>query len=512
MAGCRSGSTLSVDDKRCAGSMTSGARMKPTDGTFWPFRRSAPPWGDERARPGTAPPAGQGTGVALETGRSYGSGYDDASVERMAAEDGHAAIHDRSIWGDNTDPRVIHMMNAAADANRGLIAHAFRQAILGIFCQLEETGPQAAALEQQALADSDAEALAEQKQEHTRQQMEREGHVPPHWIGYLLVPIGLLLALVFGDLAPLAMGFQVFGLSDAAILGIPLLDELHLAASASVFALMLLAHFAADDLRGVLHDLDRRRLAEGTSGPPPAVSWWAVGKAICWIACAIALMVGMVMIRATYLAAQGEPSQSGSFLAIQVGIFAAALAASLAHAHPYGRTWRTLCHCTRDAARRAAASCALHLEVVARHNALLDTAETLLAQAGHHVDVSVADTVRQGQAYARRVQLSQPEPVVERLFPKQLPAPRSLVGDALRTSLVGLTHLPQFTRLDTGAVNERRAQHRAELERLRASAGMPPTAPAQPADASAEGSTPEQPLPTPPEPAAASTNGSGGAA
>jgi hypothetical protein len=96
-------------------------------------------------------------------------------------------------------------------------------------------------------------------------------------------------------------------------------------------------------------------------------------------------------------------------------------------------------------------------------NAKIDLLDTLLAQAGHHVGISASDVRRQASLYARRVILSQPEPVVGKVFPVELPTP---VGEKLRQFLIGIAAVPAFEKLATDALVKRQDEIGAELRQL----------------------------------------------
>jgi hypothetical protein len=99
-------------------------------------------------------------------------------------------------------------------------------------------------------------------------------------------------------------------------------------------------------------------------------------------------------------------------------------------------------------------------------NSKIDLLDCLLAQAGHHVDISGSDVQRQESLYARRTILSQPEPTVERLFPAQLPAPTSRVGEELKQFLIGIAPVPAFETLTNDALVKRQDEIGAELREL----------------------------------------------
>jgi|GEM_PF-5722827 hypothetical protein len=115
-----------------------------------------------------------------------------------------------------------------------------------------------------------------------------------------------------------------------------------------------------------------------------------------------------------------------------------------------------------DAGGEVESACAAHAALVAEHNAHVGELEALLAQAGHHIGVSAADAIRQGLLYARRVQLSQPEPVTERLLPDALPQPHVMDSQELLTFMLGVTDLLLLERLSTTQVLERRGEYVAE--------------------------------------------------
>lgn len=66
-------------------------------------------------------------------------------------------------------------------------------------------------------------------------------------------------------------------------------------------------------------------------------------------------------------------------------------------------------HWPPDAGGHVEATRARHTELVSEHNALASRLEALIAQAGHHVQISAADAIRQALLYARRIQLTKPE-------------------------------------------------------------------------------------------------------
>jgi hypothetical protein len=410
-------------------------------------------------------------GLSVSPGRLFGSGYQDPEIERFANEDGVAGVQDPSLWGENAEDnvRVIKMINASHAAAGGLAGHAFRGEVLGVHRALEHVVVEANAAEQQALDDVETDAHSRRETETLRLRMKEEGLQPPHEHTATMYILGLV-ALVLGDLTMISVAFSVLGLSDGLMLGfLPFTSALDIAASTAVFSLLVLAHFAGKYLREVLHDVDRRRKTIDPEVrrrlPEPSGVWLRI--AIGLVVAAGLLLFGVSVVRAEFFEQSGAHTAAWAFALIQLGVFAAALALSLNHAHPYGREWSDTSRRMRDAASRMLASAAVHAELVGRCNGLIDEADALFAQARELVNVSGKDAGRQRELYARRVQLSQPEPVAERLFPKDLPGPLTQDDAGLGAHLDGFAALPEFKRMNTNRVTARREACREELVGLR---------------------------------------------
>lgn len=148
-----------------------------------------------------------------------------------------------------------------------------------------------------------------------------------------------------------------------------------------------------------------------------------------------------------------EEHRTQALAAERMALLAIDADADALRAHPH---WRP------DVGGQVEAGCSVHAALVAEHNARVGDLEALIAQAGHHVEVSAADAIRQGLLYARRVQLSQPEPVTERLLPDALPQPHIPDHEELLAFMLGVTDLPQRERLSTTTVLDRRATYVSE--------------------------------------------------
>lgn len=406
-----------------------------------------------------------GSGVRVTGGKEYRGGYDDAAVEAMAVEDGNNALHDEATWGKNTAARVIQMLNAAVAVLGHLVGHEFRQEALPLELELERAYPEAGSTEQDAFDDIEDEGEARREESQVAIKTRKEGLTRPQR-GDVLRYVGKLGTLVVGDLVFIAVAFEVFGLGDELLLGfIPFSSELYFAALSSVLALLFLAHHGGEELKLISHTNRRRR--EAPKEEVPAVGIGTRIYAGVWIAGAALVLGGISVVRETYLVERGTDAHTEVFVAIQSGAFLAALAISISHAHPYARDWARVTHWVNRAVRRSRRSAARHVELVGYVNGLLDRRLALLAIAAQHARLGETDAARQALLYVRRVQLSQPEPVGERLFPAELPQPTHIEDEELEELIRGISDQPEFERLSTDAVTERRERLRVEIAALR---------------------------------------------
>lgn len=431
----------------------------------WMLKRRRHERQRRRAMGGPLESAGLGSGVRVTADREYRGGYDDRAVEGMAVEDGNNSVHDPSVWGENTAPRAIHLINATVAVLKHLVGHAFRGESLPLEVELEHAGAEANVAEQGALDDIDEEEEARREEVGLLARIRNAKLVPPQGedVRRYVAKLG---SLVVGDLVFIALAFEVFGLSDRPLLGfVPFSSELHIAALSSVLALLFLAHFAGEELKTISH-VNRRRREEPTGGIASAGAG-AYVYAATWILGAAAVLVGISAVRETYLAAEGVEAHTEIFAAIQSGVFLAALALSISHAHPFAREWARVSHWVRRTTGQSERSAARHAKLVAHVNGIVDRRLALLAMAAQHARLGEVDAARQILLYVRRTQLSQPEPVGERLFPKQLPDAEHEDDTELTGLLIGIAKQPEFERLDTDTVTQRREQMRQMLAELR---------------------------------------------
>jgi hypothetical protein len=430
-----------------------------------------------RGRPRSSPE------VPLTTtnrGHDFVANFDDHEVDQNAATTGEASMVDPAVMGPNAgDVWPLREFGAALGVEAHLIGHQLRLGLATLYERLARLVTDAGEKEIAAKEAIDDHVDKAVKQEELSQKIREEGLGFPHWAAHSLLYVLALLGLVVGDLAFIAVAYQMFGLSDAGILGIPYSDELHLAASASVGGLVVLAHLAGKQIRGVLHTLDRRRRAgEAERELLPRVSGAAVFIAGVWVLGAVGILAGISVIRAAYLEANGTDAQPWPFAAIQGGIFLAALGLAIAHAHPYGREWVDIGrHATRTR-KLMVAACGANADAVAAVNSVIDRGNAMIAAAGHHLGAARHDVIRQCFRWAWGVLRSLPEPVADaRLLPQELPLPAEQTDAEAAAFLVGITGLPQVRRMTTDEVTAHREAGRRRIERMRevpsAAATMP---------------------------------------
>ena len=419
----------------------------------------------QRLTAGAQMSPGASAGVRVTGGKEYRGGYSDAAVEGMAVEDGNASIHDESVWGENTEPRVIQLLHSTVDVLRHLVGHAFREEALPLEVELEREIPDANGAEQEALDDIEDEEEARREESRVGKKTREEGLSRPQRedVRRYVAKLG---ALVLGDLVFIAVAFQVFGLSDKLLLGfIPFSSELYFAALSSVLALLFLAHHGGEELKLISHTNHRRRDTPKGEIPAPGIGTRIYAGV--WIAGGALVLGGISVVRETYLVDKGVDAHTEVFVAIQAGAFLAALAISISHAHPYAREWARVTHWVRRTVQQSRRSAARHALLVSHVNGLIDRRLALLAMAAQHARLGETDAARQALIYMRRTQLSQPEPVGERLFPADLPALRPPRDKDLEGMIRGIAEQPRFERLSTDAVTGRRGELRQTIAALR---------------------------------------------
>ena len=386
-------------------------------------------------------------------------------LDRQAEADGAAEIHNPERFGSNTAPRRLIALSAAHDTNSALIGHELRGDLQNQVGELEVTVLPAALAEQDALDDLEEwGAKALRKAELARRMRSERLGAPQRWVAVGLVAVVLLL--VPGDLPIIAKSFEQFDLSDQPMaFGLHLTDELHLAALASVAALLLLAHFAGTQAKSFSHVLAVRREArrQQASSAAPEIPIPTAVSAVAALVVALIVLQGLSVLRADFLATQGVPTSQTAFLQLNIGVLAAATITSYLHTHPLAKLWSQVVAEETAAAREMKRSQTTYEELAGKANSGIAQLDTLIAQAGHHVQASESNTRHAAENLVARELLALPEPVHERLYPDELPRPAQPAPDQLLAQLLGLTAIPTYSRFDIHNLIARRQELRQEI-------------------------------------------------
>lgn len=472
------------------------------------------PWTRTRSRKASLP-ATVSSPLTIAPTDEYRSHYSDDEIDEIARANGGATMNDSDVWGPNADTIwPIHEINAGFGVAAHLIGHRLREGLATIYGKVELAVVIAHDAGASALEAVDEYGYRQIELEELRQRIKDAGLGFPHWIAHSLLYSIALGGLVIGDLAFIAVAFQLFGLSDEKLLGfLPLVDELHLAASASVGALIVLAHVAGKQLRLIWFDLERLRHAKTDEerSKLPGPSRFSIAIAVVSILAAGALLAGIADVRAGYLAAQGIDSRTASFAAVQGGVFVAALALAFLHAHPFGREWVDLGRRARAGAREMEQRSQMFVTAVATVNDLVDRGNAMIAAAAHHLGAARFDVIRQAARFAWVSQIHSPEPVSSNaLMPESLPQPTDRSADESAAFLLGPTGLPEIRRMTTDPVVSHREKVRLRIARLR-DAWVGRAFDGEPAEAEATVTIGDEEVSVPAPPAGAATGNGGGA-
>jgi hypothetical protein len=212
----------------------------------------------------------------------------------------------------------------------------------------------------------------------------------------------LLALLGIGDLTMTSTAMMVFNISDRPYVSWLPFSALQVAAVPVVVGVLAAAHFLGEAIKA--HRCEpRQQLAIKIIGLA------AVGGGLC-------LSLSVAAIRTSYLTANGVNALTLPFVAIQLGLFLVATAASAWVAHPYRAEWRQADREVQDAGRVYLAirdSAGRHAADV---NELVREHRRLTAQALDGTEAVLSDGYRQEHVYLRALQHGQPEPVADELY------------------------------------------------------------------------------------------------
>jgi hypothetical protein len=382
----------------------------------------------------------------MSTTQQLAGTYDDEAVEVLGTEDGRAQLF-TDTWGTgNREPRVVHAVNCGGEVSSSLVSHDLHGSLAPLEQELETVAALAPKAESGVISAADmAESSDNDVAAVENACREEDLPIPEHSLPRRALEASGLGLLGIGDVYFTSIAFQVFGLSDRNF-GVLPFNELQLVASSTIVAMLLCTRLAGHATCQVGHLMEKTR--SGRSGPDVdecrmrrlcVRSWFAAGSAVVAVLGALAVLVGLSEVRASYLVQSGIDAHQSQFLLIQMGIAAAGFVLSLWMAHPYDREYRSATRRQSQASRELEKAYIGFATLVGTFNGLLQFRAGMLAQHRDWIVAILDDARRKGLLYARRVQLAQPEATDERLFPADLPAPRgALLVAEVNNYLAGL--------------------------------------------------------------------------
>lgn len=418
--------------------------------------------------PGGSTSRPQAGDIAVTGSRAYHGGHSDHDVNEAGIENGTAGTNDTVLYGPHDD-HTIGEISEAHNTAASMIGYRMRETVGGIVDWIDKALPSIDDLNVVATQKIDEWHDAAAELRRLQHRMRSTGLSLPQrkdrWKS-----LAALALLFVGDLALVAVAYQILGLSDAPwIPGFGFTDDLHLAALATVVLLLILAHVAGGKVRRFEYDVDQRRrevdLETRASMPKP--SCFDVVLVLSCMSLAGFALWGVAAIRLDYLAQSGIIAQPVPFVAVQIGVLAAAIAVSYHYANPLKREYEDAkssverTEVARDESITAVETAAGDL------NAAIDSVPTEIAKAGHHVTADSGNAHRQVELYEGRYILSLPEPSSEVSFRRSDGGVRDHDDlAALRVLLTGITPIPHYSQVDVGSVTEHLAKAVKSLRKL----------------------------------------------
>jgi hypothetical protein len=408
--------------------------------------------------------------VTSVPGARLGTHYPDADVQEMAAEDGGYRFN-TAAWGPGNRElhgrwAVLHSavthavaVRLRADGTLGGVAAAYVRALEGFRARRAEAyTAMAAAGRAEARKIALAQKLADRELE------------PPAAAWRVLA---LLALLGVGDLTMTSTAMMVFNISDRPYVSWLPFSALQVAAVPVVVGVLAAAHFLGEAVKA--HRCEPRQ-----QPVIKIIGLAALGGGLC-------LSLSVAAIRTSYLTANGVNALTLPFIAIQLGLFLVAVAASAWVAHPYRAEWRQADREVQDAGRVYLAVRDSAGRQAADVNELAREHRRLAAQVLDGAEAVLSDGYRQEHVYLRALQHGQPEPVAEELYTGslhevELPG----VVQELRQypGVAPGSHLEQLEPVDLNDLDEKwrelQEQWREQHERIwltRERAGHRPAAP-----------------------------------
>ena len=270
-------------------------------------------------------PAASEPAIAVSATQYLAGTYLDEAVERFGTEDGRAGLY-TGVWGDdNQEPRVVDAVNSGAEVSCSLISHELQGALAPVEQKLETLATVAPKAECDVIFAADEVELTDGEVAAVKKACREDDlPLPEHAGARRVAEASGLCLLGVGDMYFTSIAFQVFGLSDRN-LGVLPINELQLVASSTIVALLVCTSLAGHAIREVGHLMEKTRSSrlrpdadESRIRRLCVRSWFTAGGGTLAVLGALAVLVGLSEVRASYLAQSGIDAHQWQFLLIQL--------------------------------------------------------------------------------------------------------------------------------------------------------------------------------------------------
>lgn len=353
------------------------------------------------------------------SGKRYEGSHDRDGVAELAGTMGGASIHDASVWGGNEGGHNLLSILLGHAVESSMILHNYwgNLKVLSHTVEMRRAALKSTVDRSRFAVSAAVQAINDAMKVAKDAAAEgRDLAVSFGWRARLPLMVWMI-SFAVGDVMFMSVAMQILGLSDAAwIPGLPgtLVSQLTVATMSTVAALLGLAHFAGEAAEELHHNFKHRKDARGRSFAKANAATVAT-LGVCFAAGAGALLLGISLIRGAYLHEADQPTLEVPFIAVNLGIFVAAMAVSKHYAHPYRAKAAkvlpavdTTLASAEEAVRQARESEASYRHSVTELEA--DTAATL-----SHIRTDRASVFRIAHEYGPGVMVSSPEPTTEKM-------------------------------------------------------------------------------------------------
>lgn len=396
-----------------------------TNRTYRPWSRRQ----SKAVKPEAKPPA---FSLNPSAGKQFAGSFDADAARSTGEAAGDALLHREETHGkenaERAKERFPTMLSAVHKTLIQTVGTQFRLTIQPFREALADVSKELPHARQRALDAIETWAEESRRLAEREFELKLEGLYLPHR-AFLIILAAVLVGLLAADWTMLPLSFSSLNLSDSPMLGIPGVDELHIAASGVLVGLVVLAHRSMAELRTILSERAlERRTPKDKRAKLPDKDEDAAKLGIAFIAFALVLIAGLTWLRVSYLRTIQQPTNAFSFLAVNVGILGACLVASLWYAHPKVKEFRSSLRRFRSAEKTMSKAVRGFREQAGENNKLLERISLHFALAAQLVRASASDSVLMQATYEFGVLYGQPEPTEALLFLKSPALPAVLRG------------------------------------------------------------------------------------